>query len=362
MRFPSIKSTALMVLTTLAAVLPCRALDWSVELSLGNEIYPSAVIGLSGLKENFASNDENEFGDPLGMIYTYVTAPSDNCRVKVTIEATSVFKESSITVTLPTQGTRYRVAPMLRYDIEKLLKVKQSFPDYVKVMVETDEESDEQTKKITVRSINDCLLGMKSGGEYIDTKFMFAAYVNENNPYIDQILGYALKKEYVTSFKGYQGDAESVFKEVAAIYQTLQDLKFHYSSITESSGEEVDIRTQHVRFVGESLNTSQANCIDGTVIFASVFKKLGLHPVIITVPGHAFVGVYLTKDKNMETLCPIETTMVGSRSVQDAVNYGMGNIKKHWDEFQDEKNRQCMMIDVREARSIGISPIPEAVQ
>lgn len=161
MRFPSLKTTTLLVLTSLTAIVPCRALDWSVELALGNEIAPSVVIGLSVLKEDVASNDENEFGDPQGMIYTYITAPSDDCRIKVTIEAPSVFKESSITVTLPTKGTRYRIAPILRYDIDKLLKVKQAFPNYVKVMAETPDESEEQTKKITVRSINDCLLGMK---------------------------------------------------------------------------------------------------------------------------------------------------------------------------------------------------------
>ena len=338
---------------------PAHALEWEIEMPFDDTVFPSMVVGLRGFMDG-EEQSETEIGDPMGMIGASITAPEDDFEVKVTIEETAFFKQSSIKATLPTKGETYSVMPILRYDVPKLLKHKQRGFDTAHVVVETAEETFEETKRFEVRSINDCILGMEHNGEFINTDFIFAAYVNENNPALDKILGYALQEGYADGFIGYQGTRGDVLKQVEAIYQALQDMGFKYSSITGASGDSERFPTQHVRFVGEALDTSQANCVDGTVMMASLFMKIGLNPVIITVPGHAFVGVYKSTASELEFLVPIETTVVGSSDFDHAVKLGEDSMEEHMERFADAEDGSCQIIDIREARKMGVDPIQEA--
>ncbi|MEX1118135.1 MAG: hypothetical protein WEB60_05005 [Terrimicrobiaceae bacterium] len=343
------------------ALFPARlsALEWEIEMPFDDTIFPSMVVGMRGFMDE-EDQSETEIGDPMGMIGASITAPEDDFEVRVTIEETDFFKKSSIKAVLPKKGRTYSVMPIIRYEVSNLLAHKQKGFDAAHVIVETAEEEFEDTKRFEVRSINDCVLAMKHNDEFINTRFLFAAYVNENNPILDKILGYALKEGYVDGFIGYQGTRGDVVKQAEAIYKALQDMGFKYSSITGSSGSSDKIFTQHVRFVGESLDTSQANCIDGTVMMASLFMKIGLNPVIITVPGHAFVGVYKSTASELEFLVPIETTVIGNSGFDHAVKLGRESMEEHADKFADPEDMSCQVIDIRSARESGVDPIQEA--
>jgi hypothetical protein len=67
--------------------------------------------------------------------------------------------------------------------------------------------------------------------------------------------------------------------------------------------------------VGNSLESSQINCLDGTVLFASFLRAINIDPIIIRIPGHVFVGCYLDK-KHTEKLF-IETTFIGQIDLDD---------------------------------------------
>jgi len=322
-------------------------------------IFPSMVVGMRGFMDE-EDQGESEIGDPMGMIGASITAPEDNFVVKVTIDETDFFKTSSIKAVLPKKGRTYNVMPILRYKVSDLLAHKQKGFDTAYVTIETPNAEFEDTKRFEVRSINDCVLAMKHNDETINTRFLFAAYVNENNPLLDKILGQALKQGYVDSFIGYQGTRGDVVKQAEAIYNALQDMGFKYSSITGASGSSDEIFTQHVRFVGESIDTSQANCIDGTVMMASLFMKIGLNPVIITVPGHAYVGVYKSTASELEFLVPIETTVVGNSGFDHAVKLGRESMAEYADRFADPEDMSCQVIDIRGARESGVDPIQEA--
>ncbi len=47
--------------------------------------------------------------------------------------------------------------------------------------------------------------------------------------------------------------------------------------------------SQHVRLVGESSKSNQANCVDGSVLIASVLEKIGIETDLVKVPGQMFV-------------------------------------------------------------------------
>eukprot|EP00975_Prorocentrum_lima_P029234 6138283-Prorocentrum_lima.AAC.1 len=67
----------------------------------------------------------------------------------------------------------------------------------------------QRVRTFSVRSINECLLGYVSNGtKFHDTSIFFAAYVNEENPMIDQLLREALNTRIVNRFLGYQSKAK----------------------------------------------------------------------------------------------------------------------------------------------------------
>jgi hypothetical protein len=132
-----------------------------------------------------------------------------------------------------------------------------------------------------------------------------------------------------------------------------------YSNVATSTTSSGGNAYQHVRFIDESITAAQANCIDGSIVLASIFRKIGLNVSIILAPNHAYVA--LSKDDDSEFLFAIETTMVASASLEEAIEYGTEkgplSLAKIGDKLGAE-NDSYQEINLRIARKIGVQPIP----
>ena len=106
--------------------------------------------------------------------------------------------------------------------------------------------------------------------------------------------------------------------QVKAIYLALQnDYNIDYVNSTISYPDGI---TQRIRLPQDALELGSANCIDGAVLFASALENIGLEPLIVLVPGHAFVGWRRWTESNVADF--LETTMIGISSFADACNEG----------------------------------------
>ena len=74
--------------------------------------------------------------------------------------------------------------------------------------------------------------------------------------------------------------------------------------------------TQRTRLPRESLRHKSANCIDGTVLMASLLEAASLQPAIVLVPGHAFVGWETWEGTDEWDY--LETTMIASHDFEAA--------------------------------------------
>jgi hypothetical protein len=146
-----------------------------------------------------------------------------------------------------------------------------------------------------------------TAGHNHDFRWLFMAYVNEDHPYIDSILTTVLAQGNVSTFSGYQKGSQHVVDQVAAIWYYALDRGITYSSISCTSNPSSRATTQHIRFFDEVYNSRQANCIDACVFFASIMRKIGLKPVVLVEPCHAYLGYYT--DKNKRHLSLLETTI-----------------------------------------------------
>jgi hypothetical protein len=147
------------------------------------------------------------------------------------------------------------------------------------------------------------------------------------------------------------------------------------------------VNSQYVRFVEQSLTNTQANCVDGSVLFASLLRKVSINPFLVTIPGHMYVGFYLDPDKTQ--FVGLETTAIGVADATDterdddpaalkvlrkkldekvrgekdwktfakAIQIGTDDLKKNKEQFQST-DPAYQLIDLDEARGKGIMPLP----
>jgi len=371
--------------------------DASIAFLYGDrEIYPSALICFTDDAACAPSDDPAlQLGDKKGALSLRIRAPADLVPVQVTFAATPFFEESTVNVILPQSGKIYFVAPKLRLKIEKLAAQKQPLANLVlHATVEGAGSRASLDTKIVVHSVNDCLLwyrprpdandanapALKAVPSNFEVKSMIAAYVNENNPWMDQrITRHALDRQYVPGFYGYQGDAAAVTKEIGAIYDTLADFGFKYVNFAQPSAAPVGadelVRTQSIRLVGDAMESSQANGLETAAIMASVLHKMSLQTIIFIIPTNpttTLLGVYTEQKRAPKSLVAIDVRSLGYGPFSEALSKGKSILELNRSKLlfgpdddaarEQAEARQYRSIDIDQARRDGVLPIPEVLR
>ena len=355
-----------------------------------HQLFPSYMVATATIRlpaEDEVNDDSDTqfdvLGDKQGVLGISIVSPGENVPVTVTILGNAILEESTFECELEEVGEAYRIFPRVRYKYDTLIKNKQSMPVEVTFNVTVDdEEMEDQTVTLTLRSINDCPYSVVGAdGTNKDISFMFAAYVNEQHPFVDKILREALDQGMVDSFTGYQsGDSAEVYKQVYALWNALSERDVRYSNVTTEAATTNVVWSQHVRLIDESINNGQANCVDGSVLLASLLRKIDIEPSLVYVPGHCYLAFYLDAEKTQ--LVGLETTLIGGAGddsnrelpdVEDVVDadwhakdswatfcaaVAMGNedMAKNQEKFnKDDPDYQ--VVSIAAARALGILPI-----
>lgn len=266
-----------------------------------DQIYPSLILGMSHLM--------SDNSDSITLFSASATAPCPNAVLKIVIDSTKLNYATTTQVVLSKMGYRYTVHPAIKWRYDRLYDLsRHGNVDITVHCVINDEEVDVKNLHLSYRSANDCLLSVRdANGVNHDFRWMFAAYVNEDSPYIDEILTGMLDQGVVSRIVGYQNSSAEVSLQAEAIWYYVLEHGMSYASISTTSNPAKNANVQHIRFFEDVYKLRQANCIDACVFFASVMRKIGLKPVIFVVPGHAYLGYYT--DKNRKNIKLLETTL-----------------------------------------------------
>ena len=267
---------------------------------LDNQLYPSLILAVSGQQ----GSDTKSLPADCSTLQVSVTAPTDNCVLRVVLDSSVINYVTISQEILPHRGESYTfdIKPKWKYNI--LRKIRQPAQvDLTLTCYINDEEVDIKNLNITCRSVNECPLSLKN----TDFRFLFAAYVNEDHPQIEHILTEILDQGIVTRLSGYQAPEREVRNQVFAVWYYALSRGISYSSISCTSNPSPTANVQHIRFFDEVWNTRQANSIDACVVLASIQRKTGLKPVIFVEPCHAYLGYYT--DRNRRHLNLLETTI-----------------------------------------------------
>ena len=299
------------------------ASDFEIVDQLGGNLFPSAILSVATTDAQIIEPLDTPYvGNPKSCIAIKVKSAQPGTKVRMELAETPFYARSVSEFVLPRKHTEYIVYPDILWRYEALRGNDQAEPISVAATVEVNGKSiGQHVRTFSVRSINECLLGynrqLPNGRtRFMSTRLFFAAYVNEENPLIDKLLREALNTRIVRRFQGYQNyTSSSVDKQVYALWHVLQKRNFRYSSVSYSSLSSNVVYSQRVRTFDDALSSSQINCVDGSVLFASLLRAINITPVLVQIPGHMFVGYYT--DSQNKNLTFLETTMIGDVDLDD---------------------------------------------
>ncbi len=228
----------------------------------------------------------------------------------------------------------------------------------------------DQTYPIMMNAYDTALLGIRApDGTIIDLTNYLVAFVTPHAPEVEDLLRRAVEHHPQHQIAGYQGakdvdDARRIVREqVQAIYTALkQDAGLVYINSPLNFGKQEGQITQRVRLPSTSLHEdrSRANCIDGTVLYASLLELATLEPFIVIVPGHAFIGWRVWKGVDQYDF--LETTLTGTEAFEKALQMG----KQQYDQARAKGffGRELFdplgfarLIDVALCRTQGVYPL-----
>ena len=379
-------------------------IEWTPEANMDHQLFPSLIIATATVRPVEPTDEEAEKPDPyllgerFGLVGISIKAPAANAKIKVTLKENELMAATSWSGELAEADKDYFIAPKVNYKFDKLRQTTQQVPMNITFEVEVDGESaGEKYETLQVRSINDCPFAVANSEETLDDEnfiagsaelgWMFAAYVNENHPLLDKILQEALETKIVSAFKATTHEHDETLRQVFALWSALQKRGLQYSSTTTTPGGSETVQSQFVRFIDQSLGNTQANCVDGSVLFASLLRKISIEPFLVTIPGHMYVGFYLGAGKSQ--FIGLETTVLGLPDVTDEKKPGdpaaltalrdkldaATKSRRDWKTFAkaiqigtedlttnkakiDAADANYQWIDLAEARTEGIMPIP----
>lgn len=208
-----------------------------------------------------------------------------------------------------------------------------------------------QTVPVRIRSSEDMYWGSKF--QYAP---FIASWITPHDPRVEEILRAA--KEFMPGRRlpGYEPEksadeqAQMTYTEARAIYKALQQAGVSYvkSSLTLGAHQEA---SERVRMPDDSLRDLSANCIDGVVMYASLFENLGMEPVVLLVPGHAYVGVR-ESPKDSKYLY-IETAITGRATFEESIASAGRGVASF-------RPLDTIRISIADARRVGIFPMPSS--
>jgi hypothetical protein len=220
----------------------------------------------------------------------------------------------------------------------------------VKVTEMSGRTAYEETVPVRIRAAGDMFWG--EGFKFAP---YIASWVTPHDARVEMALAQA--KEFAPNRRlpGYEdwkdsdGQAKETEIQARAIYRALQAMHLSYVKSSLTFGASTDV-SERIRLPRQSLREDSANCIDGVLLYASMFENLGMDPVVVLVPGHAYVGVRVARESTR--FLYFDTVLTGRADFDSAVAAADRGMVRY-------PQSQVITVHIADARHAGIYPLPE---
>jgi tetratricopeptide (TPR) repeat protein len=267
--------------------------------------------------------------------------------------------ESSSRTFIVAKGARQtvRFAPPLKLDVDiNTIRADRQVQLNLRVLdTDGDKVLYENPRMVTLLPRDALPLERKLGVDVSRPTFgNIAAWVTPNSKVVEPFLTAAKKRHPKQIFAGEQA---ATIPQVKAIFDELHERGVTYVMDPRvASGLAL---VQRTRLPADVLASTNAQCLEGTIFFATMFEAIGLRPILVIVPGHAFVGWHATaKDAAPAGAAMfVETTMVGGGDLEKAMRVGAERVRqeaaaKHFDRGVSH------LLELEDLRRAGYKPQP----
>lgn len=200
---------------------------------------------------------------------------------------------------------------------------------------------------------------------------LLTAFVLPNHPALSSILQKAASflEQWTSnpSLDAYQTrNPNRVRLQAAAVFAALQVQNLVYASPPAS----FEIVGQRIRLCDTVLEQQLGTCLDLTLLYAACLEAIGLHPLLLLQPGHAFAGVWLeeyTFPESVQDDPSLITKRLANGVNEIAVVECTAVTAGHNLDFDAasaaaaknlERAPLDLIIDITRARLSGIRPLP----
>lgn len=201
-----------------------------------------------------------------------------------------------------------------------------------------------------------------------------SSFVTPNHPAISKVVVEAAN--HLKQMTGNSGFCEyqthnpnDVLMQVAAIYAALHQQGIVYRALPAS----FETVGQRITMPDQVLEEKLGNCIELTILFASVLEAVGINSGIIIQQGHALLAVWLVDDCYQHSICddPSFIEKKCSKGIDEMIVLEatmVTNEKTSFNEALQKANVKLadtsafnMMIDVKRCRLENFRPMPQRV-
>lgn len=373
-------------LLLLLAAAPLRAADgdWSVRVTPFDQVYPALELSQAHAPAHGRAAAGDAFGGGSGLVAVELRARRDGEVVRLQVEADGLRAPATVEATLPAAGRRYELRPPLDWSTANLRALAAPLRTMLRFALARDgADAGGREVAVSLRPLSEALYFVRDGADAVDLSWIFAAYVDERDPVVDAVVAAALQSGIVDNFDGYAAGADGVRRQVWAVWQALVAHGIRYAADDPGIARGPRVFSQRVRLLRQTWDDRRANCIDGSVLIASVLQRIGLRSFLVLVPGHAFVGFYT--DADARHAASLETTLLGAppprlaalpefaagldaaaarrldiAGFAAALEAGRRRFTQDAARFDPPHRPDYALIDIAAARAFGITPIETA--
>jgi hypothetical protein len=309
-------------------------------------------MDLPGRGEIFPALAASNASDYWPVAVLNITNTSDRPVLQtVTAEITGWSRRSVLSVILAARQSRtLHISPDLLPQAYQNTEIRRAVLE-VRATDPSNQSQYSQSRPVFLHAVSDFYWGNK----FANAQFI-ARWVTPHDPAVIQLVSAARKFIPKGRLAGYNfpGNVQArvpaqVRDEARAVFEALRQTGVSYVDSIFTFGE-FSSAAQRVRLRRETLNQNSANCIDVSVAFASAMENLGMDPVIVVVPGHAFTGVRLLPGS--QQVLYLDLTVLPAEGFERALERAQYWLKK-------TPPNQLLMVDIAAARALKIYPIPE---
>lgn len=206
-----------------------------------------------------------------------------------------------------------------------------------------------QTRPVLIHSGSDFYWGKQFANAQVVSR-----WVTPHDPSVLQLVADARRSVPNGRLPGYNSARTpaalkaQVTQQAQAIFAAMKRSQLGYVTSIFTFGDQSGW-AQRIRLPRETLSLKTANCIDVSVAFASAVENLGMNPLIVIVPGHAFTGVRVGPDST--EILYLDLTVLPRGTFAQA----QARAREYMSATPTER---ILTVDVAATRKMGVYPLP----